>query len=257
MSLGQALNVLNRVACAALACAALAFLPASAEPFSAARASDDLDELLRPWITQNLRYERGRDGEDRLMIRRAPVRASIQAEDPAVRALARATIANFAGAFGIEHTWTTTNVNLVVVVTDHITIDGKPNKDLLRRLRVPEQIVDIIGTSGSTWAKGCGLYDGRDDAGRLALGLVFADTAGETEFVRKCIVTGIIFGFGLRLQGQFALDRPHDYVQFLLLARAIAQCESALAESGRDARAPARDGELACIQHKIKAKLTE
>jgi hypothetical protein len=210
--------------------------------------ADELDDLLEDWVVQNVYFEKNQDGGDTLFVRKEPVRIYLESDDPKVLADTRVAVANLSEAFGLQYEFTSKNVNLMVVVANGITIDGKPNRNLLHRLKVPEVIVETIAKSDQ-WSKGCGVYAGHDKGGRIAIGMVFAEKSASEDDVRTCVATGIIFGFGLRVSRRTALDEPHDYVQFLLLARAITRCEkNAIVK---------REEELKCIRDRLRATLAD
>jgi hypothetical protein len=218
--------------------------------------ADELDGLLENWISQNVHFEKDRNGRQYLFIRKQSVRAYIESDDEKIVADARMAVANLAKAFGLDYEFTGADANLLVVVAPHITIDGRPNRLLLQRLKVPDRIAETIVAHGN-WVKGCGLYDGHDLDGRLSIGMVIAEREAPPEEIRTCAVTGVIFGFGLRIDGKATIDRPNDYVQFLLLARAITVCEKKLNREVIGNPNNDSDGELKCLRDAIRSKLVE
>lgn len=209
--------------------------------------ANELDDLLEGWVTQNTHFEKDQNGRNTLFIRKVPVRIRLESDDPKVVADARMAVANLSDAFGLQYGYTSRDVNLLVVVADGITTDGKPNTQLLRRFRVPEMMVETIAESDE-WSKGCGVYAGHEKDGHIAVALVFAEKSASENDVRRCVVTGIIFGFGLRIPSRLALGDSRDYIEFLLLARAITHCD----------KSPiTREEELKCIRDRLRARLTD
>ena len=220
----------------------------------AAQASkDDLDQVLRAWVAQNIYFENDR----LLLIRKRPVRAQIMVEDFEITSDARKAIANFSDAFGLGVEFTTTHANLIVVTADGIAdAEGKPRRSLLARLGATEAGIDLI-VKTAHWSKGCGVYNTRDYQGHVSVSIVAGDKSLSSKNLKSCVVTGIIFSFGLRTKGQDILDDSNDYIQFLLLARSLAGCDRKITAQNIEQNAPVRDVYVECIFNSLKAKLSE
>lgn len=213
--------------------------------------ADDLDQVLREWVAQNIYFESDRW----LLIRKRPVRAYIRTDDPEIATEARRAITNFADAFGLGVEFTTTDANLFVVTANGIADGDKPSRTLLASLGLTDAGIDFIVRT-ARWSGGCGTYSSRDKLGHVSATIVAADKSLTPKKLRSCVVTGIIFSFGLRVRGQEILDYSNDYIQFLLLARSLAACEKELSGKESELRPSVHDVYLECVLSGLKAKFS-
>jgi hypothetical protein len=219
---------------------------------------DELDQVLRAWIMENVTFEKGQENRETLFIRKRPVRAYIRSDDAGIVAGASSAIANLADAFGLKYEFGSTRVNLLIATAERITDDkGLPDRALLRSLGLTEAGADHIAVDANAWSTGCGLYDSRGDDGRLSVSIAVAEKSLATKNkLRSCVVTGVLFSFGLRIKGKTMLEDPNDYIQFLLLARAITYCENQLGAENAQTT-PTREAYLQCLVGRLKVKLSE
>lgn len=215
-----------------------------------------LDLVLRDWIIQNIEFGKDKEAQETIFIRQRPIRAYIKSDDVGVNLDARNAVANFADAFGLEHSFTTSDINMIIATASDISDHGKPKKSILIGLGFPESAANKIAEE-SDWSSGCGTYDSRNIDGRLSVSIVVGDTSLPPKKLRSCIVTGIIFGFGMRVKGQEILDYSNDYMQFLLLARSIAHCEKTTGSQNPGQSKPKPHDYLECVFDSLRSKLTE
>jgi hypothetical protein len=216
--------------------------------------AEELDNVLRGWVGQNVHFLKDQEGKDTIFMRKQSVRADIRSEQDDVQTTARTAIANLANAFGLESQFTTATPNLVVVSVSGIAEGGKPNRPLLRSLGAPEVAINFLPESES-WSTGCGAYAYWNKSGRL----VYAIVAGDPNIAAglgRCMVTGILTGFGLRSRPKDFINNSDDYVQYLLLARALAACDNDIEGSGQ-ADESRRDRYIDCMVGRLKTRLTE
>jgi hypothetical protein len=186
-----------------------------------------------------------------ILIRKQAVRADIRSDNSDISADARAAIANLANAFGLDYEFTTVRPNLLVVVARGIAESGKPNKAMLRTLGAPEAAINYLPDSES-WSTGCGAYAFWGSNAHI----VYAIVGGDPDMMpalQRCIVTGILNGFGLRSGIKEFVTSPDDYLQYLLLARALARCDQNDTLQGETKH----NAYIACTVHQLKAKLIE
>jgi hypothetical protein len=216
----------------------------------------ELDQALRAWIAENIYVIKVPEkARDTLFIRQRPVRADLRTDDPDVASDARRTIANLADAFHLAYEFTPTSPNIIVATPDRISDQsGKPDGNFLRGLGLPDVVIDQL-SKVANWSSGCGVHSFPDVNGRIAASIVAADKRLTPVQVRRCIVTDIINSFGLRVGGRHdAVDGVNDYMQFLLLARALVACENkspSLAEA-----VSVKDAYVDCAFEQLKPKLS-
>jgi hypothetical protein len=143
-------------------------------PFAAQGASEDLDQVLRGWILQNVSFYKDQQNRETLFIRKRPVRAYIRSDVPEVTTEARNAVANLANAFGLEYSFTTSDVNMIIATAVDIAGGGKPNRGLLGSLGLPGSAIDTIADT-TKWETGCGTYGSRDNDGRVSFSLALGD----------------------------------------------------------------------------------
>ena len=216
----------------------------------------DLDQLVRGWVMENIRFEKDVNDRETLFVRRQPVRAYIRTDDPEVMGDARRAIANFANAFGLEHEFTDSEVNLVFITANGISEDdGSPSRALLRSLNVPENAVAAIADSGR-WTQGCGIYQFRASDGSLSISIAAGDNALGQAKLKSCAITAIVNGFGLRITSGGPVIHSDDYLQYLLLARATVRCDKTAAANSYNL-ASGREDLIECIFRVVRAKLSD
>jgi hypothetical protein len=222
---------------------------------TASRADDDLDRSLLDWISQNIRFEKISQGKDTLFIRKEPVRAYVRSDDPDLIYRVHNEVSILADAFKLPSTWETTDINLIVVVADHISIDGRPNRDLLASLGLAEGIIDIM-VRNVHWDKGCGYYAGSDKDGRLEASIVAVERLNPRVNPGLCAASGVLFSFGLRIRVESpVLDQPLDYIPYVFLARSVADCDRQIdSAQSRDASVN-KNSYLTCVRDAMKRKL--
>jgi hypothetical protein len=94
---------------------------------------------------------------------------------------------------------------------------------MLRTLGAPEAAINYLPDSES-WSTGCGAYAFWGSNAHI----VYAIVGGDPDMMpalQRCIVTGILNGFGLRSGIKEFVTSPDDYLQYMLLARALARCD--------------------------------
>jgi hypothetical protein len=234
----------------------LVAIAAFVAPIVAQDATEELDQVLRAWILQNVSFDKDQENREILFIRKRPVRAYIRSDDPELAAEARNTVANLANAFGLEYSFTTSGVNMIIATAIDIAGGGRPNRALLGSLGLPESAIDSIADT-TKWATGCGTYGSRDSDGRVSFSIALGDKGLSPKKQKSCIVTGIIFGFGLRITGQEILDYSNDYTQFLLLARSLVACEKKISEQIIEQPKPTRDVYVECVLNRLRLKLSD
>jgi len=213
--------------------------------------ASQLDGVLRDWITRNIALERTADGRDVLLLRKAPIRAYIRIADPDIESEARTAIANFADALEISYEFTSTNINMVVAIADRIADEsGKPSMDLLRSFGLTGDNTDVV--TDNDWSPGCGYYGSRDLVERF---LIFSIVAGRKDFTKQrlksCVMTGIIMGFGLRIQERRLIESADGYLQFLLLGRSSKECDDEVTATGQLSTS---ESLIDCVYKKMRSK---
>ncbi len=219
-------------------------------------SNPELDQVLRSWITDNTHFEKDQNNQDILFIRKQPVRVYIKIDDPEIVAEARTAIANFANAFGLQYEFTATNINMIIGVASGISEKGRPSRSLLTSFGLKTSDIDyIVSILGDSWSTGCGFYHSRDSEGRLGFSIVAGDKGLARKKLKSCIVTGIISAFGLRMSGHEVVDHSNDYIQFLLLARSLLECEKKISLQKMDEALPTRGTYIDCVSNTLHLKL--
>jgi len=196
-------------------------------------ANSNLDLLLREWIEDDLHFLPDANKHLKLVIRRELVRAHVYSEIRALEADIRLTIGLFAQAFEVPVEFTRENANLGAVVMASISDGDRPNRSVLKRLGLPDDAIDQIARSGG-WASGCGQYTFANHFGNVHLSLAVADKNLASEQRKDCLTGGISRAFGLRTKRTSALRVRDGYVHYLLLAKALRQCDRDLVLSAED-----------------------
>jgi hypothetical protein len=142
-----------------------------------------------------------------------------------------------------------------VVAANGIVEGGKPNKGLLRTFGALDTAINYLPES-ENWSTGCGAYAYWDKSGRVAYAIAAGDP-DKMPAIQRCIVTGILNGFGLRSGSKEFVASPEDYPQYLLLARAITHCDGEVGRTSGQEGETKRNAYVDCIANKLKAKLTE
>lgn len=221
-----------------------------------AKAGDELGDTLQAWIMQNIRFEKNEKGEDKLFIRGKPVRAYIDGLDQDIVADARSEITNLSRAFNLEHEWATNDINLAIIGAFNIVVDGKPSKNVLSKIGLADDALRFVSATDS-WKNGCGIYDGRDEDGRLKNSILVIEKSLSLSKARLCAATGILLNFGLRLNGETYLETNSDYVQFLPLARSLVECERKIGARILEKRTIRKKEYLECLVENMKDRLSK
>jgi hypothetical protein len=216
--------------------------------------AEELDNVLRGWVGQNVHFVKDQEGKDTIFMRKQSVRADIRSEQDDVQTTARTAIVNLANAFGLEFEFTAATPNLLVVSASGIAEGGKPNRPLLRSLGAPDVAINFLPESES-WSTGCGAYAYWNKNGRVAYAIVAGDP-NIASSLGRCMVTGILNGFGLRSRTRDFINNSDDYVQYLLLARALATCDNDIESSGPTDESR-RDRYIDCTVGRLKTRLTQ
>jgi hypothetical protein len=203
----------------ALACGAAARSAASPEL---------VEKPLRDWVTETIVVQAGPLGRPTAFIRRDAVRAYILSNDQSLVAEVQDTIANLAAAFGLQHEFTGTNPNLILLHARGVNDGDKPNRAALRALNLPEPAIDtMMETRG--WSEGCGAYAFGNRTGGISSGIAAVDSSLSGEKLRSCVLNGLINVFGLRLKSKRSVVALDGYVQYLLLGNVLAACDKLIA----------------------------
>jgi hypothetical protein len=237
----------------ALALAAGASLLVASQPANA--AADYLEDGLRLWVTQNIHFEKDKDSRPVLFIRKIDVRAHVGTDDPELLSDATIAITNLANAFGLRSDFTMDAVNLIVSPAGGVAA-GRPTRQVLQSIGLDEAAAAVIAATNPDWSGGCGQYAARTEAGRISFGLSIADRTMATRSISACLVTGIVYAFGMRTKGMTALAAPNDYVQYLLLGRALSACDREISAAPPLPAAKVEETYIACTVGKMKAKLS-
>lgn len=214
---------------------------------------ESLDLTIREWVAENIYFE-----NNQLLIRDKPIRAFVGGiSDPKFATEARRAVVNLAAAYGLSVEFPTTGVNLVVVAADRIAVNGRPDLSLLTSLGVSEAAASTVIENSHDWSNGCGVYDSRDKDNHVTASIVAADrkvlSAG---VLQTCVITGIVYSFGLHVRGGAEIKSSNDYIQFLFLARAVGDCKRQFNVEKAGSRAPSPDVYMECIAGKLKEKLS-
>lgn len=213
-----------------------------------------LDQFLKVWIEQNTTFTKNERGRDVLFVRRRPVRAYIQIDDTDFVNETKFQIQSIANSFELESTFTSSRVNMIVATASGIADrNGKPNKAVLAKLGISGILAERLLEEIRNWGSGCGLYDLSDDSGNISGSIVVADTSLPVKELKSCISTGVVFSFGMRIAGKETFDLPNDYIQFLILARALATCDKEINAAPNDA--PLKNRYLECVTKEIKRRI--
>jgi hypothetical protein len=228
----------------------------AAAPGAVQAAPPEFDKVLAAWIAQNIRFAKDQDSRDTLFTRKASLRVSIRSDIPQLVTETRRTVTNLAAAFGLAHEFTRERPNLVLATLDGTTEAGTPPKQLLAMLGMSRAAVDDVTETSGWWSDGCGIYARRDTSGRLAESIATGDTRQPPATIRACMTTGLIKGFGMGNSSTSLIEFSNDYLQYLLLGRAIAACEKEFDAAGAQQSPPARDVVTTCIVNRMKTRLS-
>jgi hypothetical protein len=119
---------------------------------------------------------------------------------------------------------------------------------------MPESAINMIPTS-QKWLTGCGVFTFWDKNGRLSYAVGAGDTSLPPERLRRCIVTNIIYGFGMRRGTMEFVDGANNYVQYLILGRVLNECDTQTVT--QNAGQSPKDGILQCAVAKLRRRLSE
>jgi hypothetical protein len=238
----------------ALAMAIVAGLFVAPKP--AAAAADYLEDGLRLWVSQNIHFEKDKDNRPALFIRRIDVRAHVGTDDPELQSDAHIAITNLASAFGLRVDFTMDAVNMIVSPTAGVAAAARPTKQILQSIGLDEASASVIAATNPDWSGGCGQYAARTEAGRISFGLSIADRAMPRRNLSACLVTGVVYSFGMRTKATTALAAPSDYVQYLLLGRALSACDREITAAPPLPADAVEESYISCAVGKMKAKLS-
>jgi hypothetical protein len=236
-----------------LASAAIAAQFAAPNPAHA--AADYLEDGLRLWVTQNIHFEKDKDARSVLFIRKIDVRAHVGTDDPELQSDASIAITNLATAFGLRVDFTTDAVNLIASPTGGVAAAGRPTRQILQSIGLDDAASSVIAATSPDWSGGCGQYAARTEAGRISFGISIADRAMPKRSLSACLVTGVVYAFGMRTRATATLATASDYVQYLLLGRALSACDKEITAAPPLAAAAIEETYISCTVGKMKAKL--
>lgn len=221
---------------------------------SVAAPPELLDKPLRDWITETVVVHAGPLAQPKAFIRRDAVRAYVLSNDQALVAEAQGTIANLATAFGLQHEFTGSNPNLILLHARGVNDGDKPNRAALRALNLPEPAIDMMmETTG--WSEGCGAYAFSTGGGSISLGIAAADSSLSGEKLRSCVLNGLVNVFGLRLKSKRSVVALDSYVQYLLLGNVIAACDKLIAPNEARQLSEAEVRYVDCAVKELKSRI--
>ncbi len=233
----------------------VSFLAANATSW--VRAQDNgLDSVLNAWIEDDLHFLQDvNNNRQKLAIRRRPVRAHIHSEDQSIADHIMLVVNLFSQAAGVPVEFTSLDPNLMAVVTSPINEGRKPNRDLLKRLGLPDSAADSL-IANSDWGSGCGLYAYADLQGEISLTLAVADKNLSASDLKDCVTEGVIRAFGLRTKRTSTVRSADGYFQYLILARALRYCDAEVREGHQDIEI-LRPSYVRCAKEFIKKLMTQ
>lgn len=200
---------------------------------SATSASDsaqqDLKALLTPWVEKQIHFFTDSTGEQRLFVRRQPVRGKVYSTVVGLEGDIQSLIGLFSRFAGLNFEETNINPNIMAVVGSPINSGDTPNRDFLRRLGLPESAIELIAHS-TGWSSGCGIYSftgnsATDTDGQVTLSLALADARLPPEKIMDCMTEGIIRSFGMRANAATVIRRQDGFFQYLNLVAALRICD--------------------------------
>jgi hypothetical protein len=124
------------------------------------------------------------------------------------------------------------NVNDLTIVSQqaHQSCWSMAHKAFLLSLGLHETAVALVSET-QKWSSGCGYYNFVDRTGRIAATIVAGDKKLAPERLRDCIVSGIIFGFGVRARSGATFDTSQGYIQYLALSSVMAVCDRRIGDA--------------------------
>lgn len=204
--------------------------PSQLHSSNAAQNNNNFSDTLRGWISKDIYFFKDRKHLPRLFIRRDPVRAFIYSDVPTAPEHVERAISHFADFSGVSFNITSTNPNLIAVITSPISEGNKPNQQLFRRLGLPDTAYDIVGETGG-WSSGCGIYTFSGPDGQAALSLIFAESKLPAPKLEDCLIEGVIRAFGLRTSASNTIRSADGYLYYLTLAKMLAACDRSIDRS--------------------------
>jgi hypothetical protein len=213
-----------------------------------------LDPILADWVSQNILFQKDRQGHEALWLRKKPVRAYVQISDPETSELARAVIGDFAQAFGLDYEFTPVRTNLVMATADRIDDGGKPSKEFLTRFGITAA-GEEDNLQDADWSSGCGILVSPEQNFSIGVSVGAGRRDLPTQQMRECIVTIVGASFGLRpiASGSKAIAFPGEYLQILMLAQATKACDD---EFGLAGDSVSRNVAVTCIVDKLKSRIS-
>jgi hypothetical protein len=215
--------------------------------------AEDVNDSLNRWLRSNIFFSTAQDGSAALFVRKKGVRARVISDTSDVTTEITRAIGALSTSFGLNYEFTAEAPNLIVAIGNSINDGDKPNKSFLKELGLPDPAIEIVSQTRN-WSSGCGFYSftGRD--GHISASIVAGDKRLTVERLKDCVISGVIFSFGLRTRASATFDTSQGYIQYLLLASAIAACEGKQASTGLN-------GEIInsytkCITDKLVDKIT-
>lgn len=187
-------------------------------------AQENIDRVPREWIENDIHFIPTSDRRFRLALRREEVRAALLSEVPSAEADMKTAIGMFSDASELPLVYTHQRPNIVAVVTSPINDGDKPNIALLRKMRLPDKLIDQIMRTGR-WPSGCGFFFFHDASGSIELSLIFADKRLAPGDLKDCVTDGVMRAFGLRIERETVARVADGYLYYLLLAKVLRYCD--------------------------------
>ncbi len=148
--------------------------------------------------------------------------------------------------------------NLIVAVDSGVNDGDKPSRSFLQKLGLPDPAIRIVAESRN-WSSGCGFYNFGDANGNISVSIVAGDKRLDSDRLKDCIISGILFSFGLRAKTNATIDTSKFYLQYLLLASALRFCENKLktSEESNSSAERLQDAFVDCAAARIEELLRQ
>lgn len=188
-------------------------------------AAERINSATRQWISDSMKFHENKDGNLKLLLRRAPVKFFLSIPFGSVADEAAVLIGSLSRAIRVSFDYATREPNLIIVVDTPIANGDQPNPAIWQKFNLPREALKTIAERGGL-SSGCGNYSFRDPDGQISLSIVLADSAIGEESIRSCVVEGVISSFGLRHNRKYSIRPDDGYLQYVLLLRSIGDCET-------------------------------